>query len=97
MPTHKRTDRTMPVITVVLDNVNTEQRKKFKCSVCGGTVFAYYDTMHILLPVDVTDREADDYFYEPKHAITELECTHFVKDPSGRRVRCRTIYILNRG
>lgn len=97
VPTHKRTDRTVPVITVVLDNLDTATKKKFKCSICGGTVFAYTDTLQILLPVDVTAREDDEYFYKPKQAVTEVECTHFIKDPSGRRVRCRTVYILSRG
>lgn len=97
VPTHKRYDRTVPVITVGLDNVNTTQRKKFKCSICGGTVFAYYDTVHFLLPVDVTDQSVDEKFYEADNAITETECTHFIKDSDGRRQRCRTMYILYRG
>lgn len=96
--THKRTDRTVPVITVVLDNINTTQRKKFKCSICGSTVFAYWDTLRILLPVDRTERNDDEEeFYEAENGITEVECTHFIQDPTGRRSRCRTIYVLDRG
>lgn len=100
--TDSRADRTIPVITVVLDNRNTTQLKKFKCSICGGTVFAYYDTIHMLLPVDIDATHGysnEEEFYEPSNsnALTEVECTHFLKDSSGRRKRCRALYILNRG
>lgn len=98
VPTQKREDRSIPVITVGLDNINTHQLKKFKCSVCGGTVFAYYDSIHILLPVDVTDDPSiEEHFFEPQNALTEVECTHLIKDASGKRNRCRTRYLLLRG
>jgi hypothetical protein len=97
VPTHKRDDRTVPVITVILDNLNTSKIKKFKCSVCGGTVFAYYDTLHILLPVDITDNPTEDRFYNSQNALTEVECTHLIKNTEGLRVRCRTRYLLSRG
>lgn len=97
VPTHLRRDRTLPVITVGLDGVNTHVRKKFKCSICGGTVFIYKDTLHFLLPVDASEGDEDSYTAVDE-ALTEVECNHYYMDTeSGKRTRCRTIYVLMRG
>lgn len=96
VPTHERRDRTVPVITVGLDGLNIHTRKKFKCSICGGTVFAYYDTVVFLMPVDVTQSPDNEEFAPADGAFDEVECTHYMKDDSGKRQRCRTIYIISR-
>lgn len=91
-PTTARSDRSVAVITVVLDNKNTDDLKKFHCSVCGHVVFGYYDTAHILVPKDSTGELS-----ELKNALEEIVCTNRWADAKGHTARCKTIYVLNRG
>ena len=96
VPTDSRSDGTIPTITLGLDGLDTEHLKKFKCSICGGTVFGYRDTLKFLLPLDVMHLDDRDKFKEAK-ALDQIECTHFMFNKAGKRVRCRTLYILLRG
>jgi hypothetical protein len=91
-PTPARKDRSVAVITVFLDNKNTEDLKKFHCSLCGHVVFGYYDTQNILLPKDTTGELS-----VLKNALQEAVCTNRWVDNKGHTARCKTIYILNRG
>lgn len=93
-PTHLRKDGTVPVITIGLDGKNNGILKKFKCSVCGGTVFGYYDTLKFLLPVDAASNDDAEHFYSAPKPLREVECTHRYKTEAGRSVRCRTIYVI---
>lgn len=95
VPTHERTDNTVAVITLGLDGIDTEHWKKYKCAVCGGTVFSYLDTLTFQLPIDVTHLDDQGRFKNAK-AFDEIECTHLLSRVHGR-VRCQTHYILLRG
>jgi hypothetical protein len=91
-PTPARKDRGVAVITIALDNINTEDLKKFHCSICGHVVFGYYDTAHILIPKDSTGELS-----VLKNALQEIVCTNRWTDDKGHTNRCKTIYVLNRG
>lgn len=93
VPTSLRHDRSVAVITVKLDNENTDQIKKFHCVQCGNVIFAYYDSLTMLVP----GSETPDEFVALDNAVNEIECTHRFRDSKGYYSRCRTVYILNRG
>lgn len=93
VPTSARRDRTVAVITVGLDNVNTAIKKKLHCAICGNVVIAYFDTMHIMVPGE----EDPEKFTQLSNAVNEVECKARVRDDNGYTNRCRTMYILNRG
>lgn len=98
VPTHRRTDGTLPVITVGLDGYDTTHLKKFKCSVCGNTVFGYYDSLRFVLPVDMRNNpnaEGELFRSVPK-PLDEVKCTNRYRTEEGRLVRCRTIYLIAR-
>lgn len=92
VPTPARKDQTVAVITISLDNTNTEDLKKFHCSLCGHVVFSYYDTAQILIPNGETER-----IQKLKNALTEVMCQNRWVDAKGHTGRCKTMYILNRG
>ena len=93
VPTSQRHDRSVAVVTVRLDNENTDVKKKFHCVQCGNVVFAYYDTLHMLVPGE----DNPENLVELDNAVNEIECTHRFKDSRGYYNRCRTVYVLNRG
>lgn len=93
VPTALRRDRSVATITIKLDNKNTDQLKKFHCVMCGYILFAYYDTLQMLVPGEETPEE----YVELKNAINEIECQQRRRDSKGYYDRCRTFYILNRG
>jgi hypothetical protein len=93
VPTSARKDRTVATITVRLDNKNTDQLKKFHCVMCGYILFAYYDSLQILVPGE----ETPDEYVALENAIEEIECQQRRRDSKGHYDRCRTFYILNRG
>lgn len=96
VPTHQRTDNTVPVITLGLDGRTTDKKKKFKCAMCGGTVFAYWDTLRFELPLDFEGLNDRDLF-KSAQPLDEIECTHWTFNSYGKRVRCQAHYITLRG
>jgi hypothetical protein len=95
VPTHEREDRTIPVITLGLDGVNTHQEKKAKCFICGNTVFKYRDTLKFAFPIDIVNQQYDEKFGPYENALDEVECTALIRTSKGRRA-CRTVYIITR-
>ena len=92
-PTSARTDRSVASITIRLDNKNTTYLKKFHCSVCGHVVFAYYDTLVMLVPGD----DVGDELTKKKNAVQEMVCLNRWIDEKGHTSRCKTVYVLDRG
>jgi hypothetical protein len=93
VPTHARKDQSVATITVRLDNKNTTDLKKFHCVICGYILFAYYDSLQIMVPGE----ENPDEYIKLKNAVEEIECQQRRRMSNGKYDRCRTFYILNRG
>jgi len=91
--TSERKDSTVAAITVRLDNKNTDQLKKFHCVICGYILFAYYDSLQIMVPGEENPEE----YTKLKNAVEEIECQQRRRLSNGKYDRCRTFYILNRG
>ncbi len=99
VPNQERTDGSQAVITLGLDGIDRKQWKKFRCAVCGGTVFRYKDNLLFELPVDTSEfHYDDDEEFKQAKALDSIQCTHPVYDPSkGYKKPCNTTYILLRG
>jgi len=100
VPAHLRKDNSIPVITIGLDSNSDGILKKFKCSVCGGTVFGYYDHLKFVLPVDATSEvkstgTGSELFRTSPVPLEEIQCSHRYR-VDGYRVNCHAIYVIMR-
>lgn len=79
-----------PKISVFLSNSNPQQKKEFRCTVCGHIVFKYYDDLRIVIA-----GEEDGGF---KNAPLEIQCNGAVTvNKDGRTVTttCKALYYIS--
>ena len=78
-----------PKVRVWLDNQNTNELKKFHCSVCGKVVFEYYSDIRILMPGGGEVKVTRAPIVIQCHGVITV-----VKDGTMISTRCKAKYAL---